>query len=114
MAAGRSIRRRPFRSCRYHSRVTPWRARRLRKLFALWGPLVAISVTSIVVALLLWSHIEATSSPGERFYRVWSNDDNRAAEELAWTMVRRNPARLNWWMRFTDAHAESIHGGEES
>src|SRR5207248_1932963 len=56
----------------------------------------------------------ATSSPGERFSRAWNNDDNRAAEELAWTMVRRDSARLNWWMRFTDAHADVIDGGEDS
>jgi RsiW-degrading membrane proteinase PrsW (M82 family) len=81
---------------------------------ALWGPLVGISVTSIVIALLLWRHLEATSSPGDRFYRAWSNDDNRTAEELAWKMVRRNPARLSWWIRFTDAHADVIDGGEGS
>ncbi len=32
---------------------------------------------------------------------------------MAWKMVRGNPARLSWWMRFTDAHAEVI-GGEGS
>jgi RsiW-degrading membrane proteinase PrsW (M82 family) len=69
---------------------------------------------SIVVALLLWRHLEATSSPGERFYRAWSNNDNRTAEELAWKMVSRNPARLSWWMRFTDVHADVIDSGEVS
>jgi RsiW-degrading membrane proteinase PrsW (M82 family) len=73
-----------------------------------------ISVTSFVVALLLWGHLESTLSPAERFYRAWSNDDNRAAEEIAWRMVRKDPTRLRWWIRFTEAHADVIDGNETS
>jgi RsiW-degrading membrane proteinase PrsW (M82 family) len=43
-----------------------------------------------------------------------SNDDDRAAEEIAWRMVRRDPKRLPWWIRFTDAHADLIGDDEET
>lgn len=99
---------------RYHLPVTPWRARRLQRLLALWGPLVAISVTSLIVAVISWRHIESTLSPVERFDRAMSNDDDRAAEEIAWRMVRRDPRRLPWWIRFTEAHEGLVDGDEAS
>lgn len=73
-----------------------------------------ISVTSFVVALLAWRHIESGLSPSERYARERSNGDDRAAEELAWRMVSRDPARLRWWIRFTDAHADVIDDEETS
>ena len=94
--------------------MTPWRARRIRRLLALWGPLIAISVTSFIVAVVSWRHIESALSPAERFRRASSNGDDRAAEEIAWGMVRRDPGRLPWWIRFTEAHADLLADDETS
>lgn len=86
----------------------------MRRLLALWGPLVAISVTSFIVAVISWRHIESTLSPVERFDRASSNGDDRVAEEIAWGMVQRDPMRLPWWIRFTEAHADLIGDDETS
>ena len=94
--------------------MTPWRARRIRRLLALWGPLVAISVTSVVISLLVWRHLESTLTRAERYARARSNDDNQAAEQIAWGMVGKNPEQLRWWIRFTDAHADVIADEEPS
>ena len=94
--------------------MTPWRARRLRRLLALWGPLVAISAASFVIAILAWRHIESTSSTAERFQRAWSNDDNDVAEQIAWKMVRAHPSSIRWWIRFTDAHSDVVDSEQAS
>jgi len=94
--------------------MTPWRARRLRRLLALWGPLVVIGVASFVIALLVWRHIESTESQVERFQRAWTNDDNDVAEQIAWKMVRANPSSVHWWLRFIDAHSDVVDGKETS
>lgn len=43
-----------------------------------------------------------------------SNGDDRAAEEIAWRMVRRDPKQLPWWIRFTEAHGDVVDGDEPS
>ena len=71
-------------------------------------------MTSFVVALLSWRHLQSTLSPAERFDRAWSNDDPRVAEQIAWRMVRQDTTRLPWWIRFTDAHTDVFDDDEKS
>ena len=94
--------------------MTPWQERRRKRIFFRWGPLLLISAASLVIALLLWRHIERTSSPDQRFARAWNNDDNDVAEHVAWQMVQSRPDDLRWWLRFDDAHAEVLDESDDA
>src|SRR5262249_42801513 len=74
---------------------------------------VLISATSFVIAILLWRHIETSSSPADRFNRAVDNEDADVAERVAWEMVQSDPSNVQWWIRFTDAHSDVSDDSEQ-
>jgi RsiW-degrading membrane proteinase PrsW (M82 family) len=93
-----------------------WRiSRGRRRLLQLWGPVIGISLLSVVAALLIWKGLSSTADPDERIERAIEAGELGTAEQLTWRLLQKHPADLEMWIRFIDVNADlSEDEGEES
>lgn len=83
------------------------------RIASLWGPLVVISVLSVVGAFLTWSSILRNETPEEHFARASRMGELEEAESLSWQLLQKKPSDIEAWIRFLDARAAAHPPGEE-
>ncbi len=93
--------------------LTPWTQRRLKRMAALWGPLVAIAFLSVLAAVVIELRAHRSASLEESFRRAEDQGDALTAEQLAWKMLQKKPADVRSWLRFIDAHVDTIEAAAE-